>query len=212
MLVPKASSTAQFATIVTLLWYWITVSICNHYINIKILHKIQIFLLPLTSLYTVVMVSQMPRRPRNVMQTNRFQKEQSLTNFQGSISNFLGIHRKKQFLASHFTLMSSTACETGILFIAASRRSCSTSSLCCCKAVFIWNTKKMMNKLWIYLFWCQNSKPLSRGRSELQTWYVGSQELTLDENKRQLLTLTCQILNCASNHFNFWNYFPLSTY
>lgn len=176
------------------------------------MHKIQIFLLPLTSLYTVVMVSQMPRRPRNFMQTNRFQKEQSLTNFQGSISNFLGIHRKKQFLASHFTLMSSTACETGILFIAASRRSCSTSSLCCCKAVFIWNTKKMMNKLWIYLFWCQNSKPLSRGRSELQTWYVGSQELTLDENKRQLLTLTCQILNCASNHFNFWNYFPLSTY
>ena len=102
MHVPKTSSTAQFSTIVTLLWYWITVY--NHYINIKSLHKIQIFLLPLTSLYTVVMVSQMPRRPRNFMQTNRFQKEQSLTNFQGSISNFLGIHRKKTISSQSFYL------------------------------------------------------------------------------------------------------------
>ena len=92
-MLPKANNTAQFSTNATrdffgieLLYQFITTR--KH----KKLHKIQIFLLPLTSLYTV---SQMSRRPRNFMQTNRFQKEQSLTNFQGSISNFLGIHKKK---------------------------------------------------------------------------------------------------------------------
>ena len=101
-MLPKANNTAQFSTNATrdffgieLLYQFITTR------KPKKLHKIQIFLLPLTSLYTV---SQMSRRPRNFMQTNRFQKEQSLTNFQGSISNFLGIHRKKSTFNQSFYL------------------------------------------------------------------------------------------------------------
>ena len=58
----------------------------------------------------------------------------------GKNTNFLS-------LKCQFTLMSSTACETGILFIAASLRSCSTSSRCCCNAVFIWNIKSSLVSL-----------------------------------------------------------------
>ena len=65
----------------------------------------------------------------------------------GKNTNFLS-------LKCQFTLMSSTACETGILFIAASLRSCSTSSRCCCNAVFIWNIKSSLVSLfWLDTLW-----------------------------------------------------------
>ena len=61
--------------------------IYNHYRNIKLLHKIQIFLLPLTSLYTVEMVF------TNVTTTAQFYANKQVP--EGTKFNkFSGIHFK----------------------------------------------------------------------------------------------------------------------